>query len=75
MGKGLFMSEVVYTSNVRIERVAGPLRLAHLPAEKEPVRFGVHGRIAEHYGVPPERIREPHAATIDYVIAAARRSC
>jgi hypothetical protein len=65
------MSEVVYTSHVRIERVAGPLRIAHLPAEKEPVLFGVHGAIAEHYNVPPERIREPHAATIDYVIAAA----
>ena len=65
------MPEVVYTSNVRIERVAGPLRLAHLPAEKEPVRFGVHGAIAEHYGVPPERLLEPHAATIDYLIAAA----
>jgi len=65
------MSEVVYTSNVRIERVAGPLRLARLPAEREPVRFGVHGAIAEHYGVGPERIQEPHAATIDYVVAAA----
>ena len=65
------MSDVVYTSNIRIERVVGSLRLAHLPAENEPVRFGVHGAIAEHYNVPPERIQEPHAATIDYVIAAA----
>jgi hypothetical protein len=27
---------------VRIERLGGPNRLAYLPAEKEPVRFGVH---------------------------------
>jgi hypothetical protein len=64
------MSDVVYTSNVRIERKAGPLRFAYLPAEKEPVRFGVHGSIAEHYGVDPE-VHEPHATTIDYLVAAA----
>jgi hypothetical protein len=37
------MSEVAYLSLVRIERVKGPLRLAYLPAEKEPVLFGVYG--------------------------------
>ncbi len=65
------MSDVVYTSQIRIERQVGALRLAYLPAESEPVRFGVHGAIAEHYGVNPETIAEPHAATIDYVIAGA----
>ena len=64
------MSEVVYTSVARIERVKGPMRLAYLPAETAPVRFGVHGAIAKHYGVSPE-ISEPHATTIDYLIAAA----
>jgi hypothetical protein len=64
------MSDVVYTSKARIERVVGPLRLAYLPAESEPVSFGVHGAIAKHYGVSPE-VSEPHATTIDYVIAAA----
>jgi len=63
------MSEVVYTSRVRIERVKGPLRLAHLPAEPQPVAFSAHGAIAEHYKVDPATI-EPHATTIDYVIAA-----
>lgn len=62
------MSDIVYTSRIRIERSAGPLRLAYLPAESEPVKFGVHGAIARHYGVKPE-IAEPHATTIDYVIA------
>lgn len=64
------MSEVVYTSRVRIEREKGPLRLAYLPAESEPVRFGVHGAIAEHYGVDTALI-ESNATTLDYVIAAA----
>ena len=64
------MSEVVYVSNVRVERIAGAARLAYLPAEANPVHFGVHGAIAEHYGVAAERVSEPHATTIDYLIAA-----
>ncbi len=64
------MSEVVYESRVRIERLQGPLRMAYLPAEAEPVAFGVHGAIAEHYGVSPQA-SPPHATTIDYVVAAA----
>ena len=64
------MPEPAYLSIVRIERIAGPARLAYLPAEKEPVRFGVHGAVAAHYGVSPE-VSEPHATTLDYVVAAA----
>jgi hypothetical protein len=56
------MPEPAYLSSVRIERIAGPVRLAYLPAEKEPVRFGVHGPVAAHYGVSPE-VSEPHATT------------
>jgi hypothetical protein len=61
---------VVYRSRVRIERVKGPLRRAYLPVETEPTFFGVHSEIAEHYGVDTE-VHEPHAATLDYLIAAA----
>jgi hypothetical protein len=64
------MSEVAYLSQVRIERVKGPLRRAFLPAEKEPVLFGVHGAVAAHYGVSSD-ISEPHATTLDYIVAAA----
>jgi len=64
------MSEVVYTSKVKIERKVGPLRIAHLPGEPQPVIFSVHGSIAKHYKVDPAKIGDPHAATIDYVIAA-----
>jgi hypothetical protein len=63
------MSEVVYVSNVRIERLGGPNRLAYLPAESEPVLFGVHGAVASHYKVDPEQV-EPHATTLDYIVAA-----
>jgi len=64
------MDNVVYTSVVRIERQGGPVRLAWLPGEKEPVTFGVHGAIAQHYGVAPDAFA-PHATTIDYIVAAA----
>jgi hypothetical protein len=64
------MSEVVYTSKVRIERLKGALRRAYLPGESQPVTFSVHGAIAEHYKVDPAILGEPHAATLDYVIAA-----
>ncbi|MCB9431030.1 MAG: hypothetical protein H6668_03515 [Ardenticatenaceae bacterium] len=62
--------DVVYTSQVRIERVKGPLRRAYLPQEAEPVLFGVHSEVAEHYGVDTN-VHNPHATTLDYVIASA----
>ena len=64
------MNQVEYVSKVRVERVRGPLRRAFLPAEEEPVWFGVHSEVAEHYGVDTN-IHEPHATTLDYIVAAA----
>ncbi|MGH9103167.1 MAG: hypothetical protein ACRDYD_09345 [Acidimicrobiales bacterium] len=64
------MGEVVYRSQVTVERVRGPLRHARLPAEAEPVLFGVHGEVASHYKAK-EGTYEPHATTMDYVVAAA----
>ncbi len=63
------MSDVVYRSEIRIERLKGPMRRAHIPGEAKPVMFGVHGAIAEHYKVPPDAF-PPQATTIDYVIAS-----
>jgi len=63
------MSDVVYKSKVQIRRLGGPIRAATLPAESEPVIFGVHGAIAEHYGIDMSQT-EAHATTIDYVVAA-----
>jgi hypothetical protein len=40
-----------------------------LPAETEPVIFGVHDEVAEHYKVKPGAV-EPRATTLDYVVAA-----
>jgi hypothetical protein len=62
------MGEVVYRAEIPLTRIKGPLRLAKLPSEPEPVRFGTHGAIARHYGL--NDVREPHATTIDYVIAS-----
>ena len=64
------MSEIVYTSRVQIERKAGPLRIAALPGEAQPVMFSVHGAIAEHYKIDPATLTASHASTLDYVIAA-----
>ena len=65
------MSDVVYTSHSQIVRQKGPLRTATLPGEAEPVFFSVHGGIAAHYKIDPATLTSSHAATIDYVIAAA----
>ena len=62
--------EPAYISRVRIERLGGPQRLAYLPAEEQPVVFGVHSEVAEHYGVAAQDF-PPHATTLDYVVAAA----
>jgi len=64
------MSDIVYRSESRIERVKGPVRRAYLPGHTGPVFFGVHGAIAEHYNVPPDAF-PPQTTTIDYVIASA----
>ncbi len=64
------MSAVAYTSKVRLERIKGPVRIAHLPGETQPVTFSVHGAIAAHYKIDPATLSDSHASTIDYVIAA-----
>jgi hypothetical protein len=63
------VGDVAYVSRVRIERIKGSLRRAFVPAESTPVLFGVHDQVAEHYKAPPGY--EPHATTLDYVVAAA----
>ncbi len=67
--QGTSMPDIVYRSEALVERVEGPLRRARIPGEREPVAFGVHGAVAEHYGKAPGTY-DPHATTIDYVVAA-----
>jgi hypothetical protein len=64
------MGDVAYRSLVRVERVRGPIRRAWLPAEIQPVIFGAHGAVAEHYKLPRGAFDE-HATTLDYIVAAA----
>lgn len=64
------MGEVAYVSKVHIERQSGPVRVATLPGEAQPVIFSLHGEIAQHYGLDPARLKESHATTIDYAVAA-----
>lgn len=62
------MAEPLYRSRVRIEKHEGPLRYAFIEPFRGPVKFGVHGKIAEFYG---RTTAEPIATTLDYVVAAA----
>ncbi len=61
---------VAYRSEVHIERLRGPIRKAWVPGRHDPITFGVHGEIAQHYGVSPADF-PPDATTIDYLVAAA----
>ena len=62
--------EVQYVSRVRIVRKRGPIREAYVPVEPEPVIFGTHSEVREHYGTEPGRYPD-HATTLDFVVAAA----
>jgi len=64
------MAEIAYVSEVDLERIAGPLRVAQLPGEPKPVYFSTHGPVAKHYGVDPANLKESHATTLDYIVAA-----
>lgn len=59
-----------YVSNVRIIHENGPNRTAHLPGDDTPIRYGVHGAIAAHYGVDPDTTGARNT-TIDHVVSAA----
>ena len=64
------MGDIAYVSEVRVERLGGPLRAAFLPGETEPTVYGMHGAVAEHYGAQPGQFPE-HASTIDHLVGAA----
>ena len=68
--EGIYAADVAYISRVKVEPVEGKIRRAHIPAKEEPVYFGVHSEIAEHYGVSAD-VEEPHPSTLDHLVAAA----
>jgi uncharacterized OsmC-like protein len=59
----------VYRSRVTVRSGGGPDKLVRLPGEVEEIRMGAHGVIAERLGAPADL--QPHATTLDYVVAAA----
>jgi hypothetical protein len=63
------MGDVTYFSKVKVEPVEGKIRRAYLPVQEDPVFFGVHSEVAEHYGVSSEDV-EPYDTTLDYLVAA-----
>jgi organic hydroperoxide reductase OsmC/OhrA len=65
-----WMADVTYVSHVKLEPAEGKVRWAYIPAEGEPIPFGVHSEVAEHYGVSADE-EEPHATTLDSLVAAA----
>jgi hypothetical protein len=64
------VGKVVYTCHTRVERLKGPLRRAEVPGAAEPLWFGVHDEVADHYGVERGSDVE-RTTTLDYVVAAA----
>lgn len=63
------MDQLKYVSKVRVVRERGPIRRAYLPSESEPVIFGTHDEVRDHYGTLPGLFPD-HATTLDYVVAA-----
>ncbi|GAC1512901.1 MAG: hypothetical protein NVS1B3_16950 [Candidatus Dormibacteraceae bacterium] len=59
-----------YVSRITIVRDHGPIRRAYLPVEPEPVFFGTHDEVREHYGTVAGQYPD-HATTLDFVVAAA----
>jgi hypothetical protein len=66
----MHVAEVTYVSRVKVEPVEGKIRRAQIPGKEEPVLFGVHSEVAEHYGISPDA-EDPHPSTLDYLVAAA----
>jgi len=64
------MPEVVYRSEIKVERVKGPIRKAWLPGLSDHITFGVHSDIAAHYKTDMDSY-SPDATTIDYLVSAA----
>ncbi len=62
--------EVVYVSNIRVERIKGPYRRVYLPVEQEPIYISTHSEIAEYYNHEPG-VHPTHSTTLDYLVAAA----
>ena len=62
--------EVVYVSNIRVERIKGPYRRVYMPVEEDPIHLSTHSEIAKYYKHEPG-VHPIHSSTLDYLVAAA----
>ena len=62
-------SPTVEVSQVRVYSAPGRVKNVLLPVDADPVPMGLHGGVAAHYRAPDDI--EPHATTLDYLIASA----
>ena len=61
------MGEVIHTTHIKIVKDKGPVRRAFIEKFEEPFYYGIHGGIANFYGVKSE-IEYP--STLDHLVAA-----
>lgn len=59
----------IFSTRIPLERAKGSIRTAVLPPRMEVVSYGIHGKIAEHYGHRPD-LPEAEASPLDHFIAA-----
>ena len=59
----------IFSTQIPLRRVKGSIRTAVLPPRNGTVPYGIHGRIAEHYGHRPD-LPDAEASPIDHFIAA-----
>lgn len=62
------MGTAVDSIDIHISPAPGRAKIAVLPIDGE-ITMGMHGRVAEHYGVSVADF-EPHATSLDYLVAA-----
>lgn len=64
------MAKLVHRTKVRIVQDQPPARRAYIEDFQQPISFGVHGKIADFYKIPEEKLNDAQPATLDYLVAA-----
>jgi len=64
------MAKLVHKTKVRIIQDQPPARRAYIEDFTQPVAFGVHGKIADFYKIPKEKLTDQQPATLDYLVAS-----
>lgn len=61
--------QVIETTKVTVEPAPSRTKLVTIPVDKTVIPMGVHGGVANHFGLE-EGTYEPHATTLDYLVGA-----